>query len=120
MSRLYIERYSFVSDTDALDKTLSNLKSKSLTISLKSPRKQNIPVDISANVTKIKQFEAEWSVFSKDIESEFILSALTSSPMSSEELKSSLAREWSRLDGTNVLSLMQQWYDENKYSFLFS
>ena len=108
---------SSASDDNVLDQTIASLNAKSLTISMQNPRKQNIPIDISANVTKIKQFETEWNIFIKDIESEFILSALTPSPMSSNTLKEIMTNEYNRLDGNNIRTLMQQWYDENKYIF---
>ena len=105
-------------EDNALEQTIAHLNSRSLSISLSNPRSQNIPIDISANVTKIKKFETEWKVFTNDIESEFILSSLTSSPMSNDTLKKALTREWNRLEGDNILSLMQQWYDENKFGFM--
>lgn len=104
---------------NVLDQTIAQLNAQSLSISLNNPRKQNIPIDISANVAKIKHFETEWSIFVKDIESEFILSELTSSPMSGDTLKATLSNEWNRLNGNNIQRLMQQWYDENKYSFIY-
>jgi len=109
---------SSASDDNVLDQTIASFNAKSLTISMQNPRKQNIPIDISANVTKIKQFETEWKIFIKDIESEFILSALSPSPMSSNTLKEIMINEYNRLDGNNIRALMQQWYDENKYIFI--
>lgn len=68
-----------------LNLTIAQLNAASLYISLNNTRKQDIPVDISANVTKIRHFETEWN----------------------------------RLNGDNIQRLMQQWYDENKYSFIY-
>lgn len=110
---------SAANDDNVLDQTIAQLNADSLSISLRNSRKQYIPVDISANVAKIKHFETEWNIFVKEIESEFILSELTSSPMSSDTLKMTLFDEWNRLNGNNIQRLMQQWYEENQYSFMY-
>lgn len=113
------EQILFSAKDNPIDKIIATLNADSLAISLKSTPSQDIPADISANVTKIKHFETEWQLFIKDLESEFILSTLTDSPLTSDALIETLNNEWVRLDGPTVQKLMQQWYNENNFSFLY-